>query len=266
MDEQVFRVTNGYGCHPASEDDPLSDAHEFAVGAHRVNDSKISWLPNQGDEPCLGCVLDYEGDIVLGGYERARCRHADQIISYAMARQALQPITVEEEQKQIEAFRQAAALLKPWHKDYAAILANPLRAKAGIRSYRNRKIKWFRECMGFDATEQEMDELEQSGAFIAYYETLRNRDERALRHRIVPLAHKGLDNLEWAMDHARKEKDVKSMAGLVNPILERAIPRRDANVQTAVSVNITLSERRMEALDAEPVEVNYEVIQDPDDT
>lgn len=178
----------------------------------------------------------------------------------------MQPISAEEESRRMEAFRSAANILKPWHKDYAALLANPLKAPSGLRSYRNRKLKWFRQCMGYDATEEEMDTVEQSGAFIAYYEVLRSRDERALRHRMVPLAHKGLDNLEWAMDYARKQKDAKSMAGIVNPILERALPRRDGNVQTAVSVQIILSEKRMEALEADIIEVTGEAIPNEDAT
>lgn len=182
-----------------------------------------------------------------------------------MARQALQPLTAEQEAQEVEAFRAAARLLKPWHKDYAAILANPLKARSGLRSYRNRRLRWFRQCMGFDAPESDLDTLEQSAAFLAYYEVLRNRDERALRQRIVPLAHKGLDALDWGIDEARKKKDVKSLAGLVNPILERAIPRRDGNVQTAVSVHITLSEKRMEALETEVIEVTGEAIPNADD-
>ena len=179
-----------------------------------------------------------------------------------MARQALAPLSAEEEAKKMDAFRSAASILKPWHKEYAAMLANPTIAKAGIASYRNRKLKWFRRCVGYEASESEMDTVEQSGAFIAYYEVLRNRDERALRHRIVPLAHKGLDNMEWAMEEAKRKKNYAAIPAIVNPILERAIPRRDAHVQTAISVNIQLSERRMEALDSESIPVEYEVIAD----
>lgn len=183
-----------------------------------------------------------------------------------MARQALLPVSAEEEARKLEAFRSAANVLKPWLKEYAAILANPIVAPSGIHSIMRRRLRWFRKCMGFEASERDLKEVEESGAFIAYYDVLRSRDERALRHRLVPLAHKGLDNLEWAIDHARKAKDHKIMGNLVNPILERAIPRRDANVQTAVSVSITLSEKRMEALEAEVIEVQSEPIPNPDDS
>lgn len=182
-----------------------------------------------------------------------------------MARQALPPSSLEEEERKLAAFRSAAHTLAPWHREYASLLANPVKAPSGLGTKKvSIRLKWFRECIGFDASEEEMLQVEQSATFIAYYEVLRNRDERALRHRVVPLAHKGLDNLEWAMDEARRKENYAAIPSLVNPILERAMPRRDGNVQTAVSVHITLSEKRMEVLEAEIIEVQGEVIPNDD--
>lgn len=177
-----------------------------------------------------------------------------------MARQALPPISIEEEERKLAAFRSAANTLAPWHREYATALANPLKAKSGIGTKKAARLRWYRECVGFDATEEEMELVEQSATFLAYYEVLRNRDERALRHRLVPLAHKGLDNLEWAMDEAKEKGNYAAIPALVNPVLERALPRRDGFVQTAVSVHIVLSEKRMEALEAEIIEVTGEAL------
>lgn len=118
----------------------------------------------------------------------------------------------------------------------------------------------LKELTGYEWSNDERKELFGSGAFRTYYLAIREKSKRTLAIRIEEVALKGVEALDWALDKAQHESDYRAIPNIVNPVLERAMPRRQDMSNAAPTVHIHISDKQAALMDSPAPIVEAEII------
>jgi len=106
----------------------------------------------------------------------------------------------------------------------------------------------------------------QRKTFKRYTTDLKCEGMRKARRMLIEHAPQYADAHIWSLHQARKFGDYKAAAVIAQPMLDRALPKHADGPQTAIQVNLTVAQADALTAPAAAVEVDYEVIEEDDDS
>ena len=153
--------------------------------------------------------------------------------------------------------------LQPWEFAFAEWYANAFKRPSRAEQYAQAKIL---APEAFDPGPVYIESLKKTPAWHSYVRDIKRDALSAARKKLVGNYGTAVTAHFEGLELARDAEDYKAIPAFTNPILDRIISKTNSADIAPVAVQINISTARQELLETEPLEVEYEIIDDGTDT
>ena len=119
------------------------------------------------------------------------------------------------------------------------------------------------ELVGQTIGKKYIQGLKKSVAYKEYAAAIRRDQLKAARKKLAADMPFYINSHRIGLEGVLANEDYRAVPSFTNAAIDRVMPKRD-NIQQATAITINLSDHRQAMVDAEPIEIEYELIEDED--